>query len=125
MHKVVLRTAAIAAAIVVAACVNDAPIVLDPSLSNQPSLATIPNLSVATVSTTKSYLINFSGALPSDLAAQVSAAGGLLTSQFNQIGVAVASSDDPKFASRVARIKGALWASEDMVVQWVTRERVI
>src|SRR5881394_1751751 len=45
MHKVVLRTAAIAGAIVVAACVNDAPITTTPSMANQPSLITTPNLS--------------------------------------------------------------------------------
>jgi lantibiotic leader peptide-processing serine protease len=125
MQRFVLRTAAIAGAIVLAACFHDAPIVLDPSLSNQPSLSTTPNLSVAAVPTAKSYLINFSGSLPNDLAAQVSAAGGVLTSQFDQIGVAVASSDDPKFAGRAAKIKGALWATEDMVVQWVKPERVV
>ena len=126
MRRTALKTATIAGAIVVAACVKDAPITLDPSLSNQPSLATTPSLSVAAAAPVgKSYIINFSGALPSDLAAQVSAAGGLLTSQFDQIGVAVASSDDPKFAGRAAKIKGALWATEDMVVQWVTPERVI
>jgi len=125
MHRPVLRTAAIAGAIVVAGCFHDAPITVDPSLSNQPSFAATPHLSVAATPTTKSYIINFSGGLPSDLAAQVSAAGGVLTSQFEQIGVAVASSDDPTFAGRAAKIKGALWATEDMVVQWVKPERVV
>jgi len=125
MHRVLLRTAAIAGAMVVAACVNDAPITTTPSMANQPSLSTTPNLSGIAVPTTKSYIINFSGSLPGDLAAQVSAAGGALTSQFDQIGVAVASSDDPTFAGRAARIKGALWATEDLVVQWVQPERVI
>jgi subtilisin family serine protease len=125
--RLVLRTATIAGAIMTAACVNDAPITPTLDTSNQPSMAAAPSFSrQATASNgAKSYVINFAGTLPADLDAQVSAAGGAVTSRFDKIGVAVASSNDPAFATRAGKINGALSATEDMVVQWVKPERVV
>jgi lantibiotic leader peptide-processing serine protease len=126
--RLVLRTAAIAGTIAVAACVNDAPIIPTVDASNQQSTTATPSFSRQTTATSnavKSYVINFSGTLPADLDAQVSAAGGVVTSRLEQIGVATASSSDPAFAGRAAKIRGAQWAQEDMVVQWVKPERVV
>lgn len=127
MRSLVLRTAAIAGAITVAACVNDAPITPTADAPNQ-SAAAAPSFSrqaAPASNASKSYIINFSGTVPTDLEAQVSAAGGAVTMRFDQIGVAVASSSDPAFAGKAAKIRGALWATEDMVVQWVKPERVV
>ena len=126
--RLVLRTATIAGAIAIAACVNDAPITPTVDAPNQPSTSATLSFSRQTSATSdavKSYVINFSGAVPADLDAQVSAIGGAVTSRFDQIGVVTASSSDPAFAGRAAKIQGALWATEDMVVQWVKPERVV
>ena len=129
MRTLVFRTATIAGAIVAAACFQDAPITptADAPPPDQAILASATSqiLKSAEPAGTKSYIINFSGSLPTDLEAQVSTAGGVVTSRFDQIGIAVASSSDPAFAGRAAKIKGALWATEDMEVQWVRPERVI
>jgi subtilisin family serine protease len=69
----------------------------------------------------KSYIIDFTGtALPSDLAAQIAKAGGELTTSIDQIGIAVATSTDPKFAARAERIRGVFSVLDDIEVQWVT-----
>lgn len=127
MQRFVLRTAAIAGAIVVAACVEYAPISPTADTATQAPMAGSPTLQVvATPADAKSYLINFTGtALPGDLAAQVSAAGGTVTTSFAQIGVALAQSGDPAFAGRAGKIKGVSSVDEDMVVQWVKPERVV
>jgi lantibiotic leader peptide-processing serine protease len=129
MRTLVFRTATIAGAIVAAACVQDAPITptADAPPPDQAILASATSqiLKSAEPAGTKSYIINFSGSLPTDLEAQVSTAGGVVTSRFDQIGIAVASSSDPAFAGRAAKIMGALWATEDIEVQWVRPERVI
>jgi subtilisin family serine protease len=127
MQRFVIRTAAIAGAIVVAACVEYAPISPEANTATQAPTAGSPTLQVvAPPANAKSYLINFTGtALPSDLAAQVSAAGGTVTTSFAQIGVALAQSGDPAFAGRAGKIRGVSSVDEDMVIQWVKPERVV
>jgi subtilisin family serine protease len=127
MRRFVIRTAAIAGAIVVAACVENAPITPTVETATQAPMAGSPTLQVvAAPADAKSFLINFTGSqLPADLGAQVAAAGGSLTTSFTQIGVALASSGDPGFAARAGKIKGVASIDEDMVVQWVNPERVV
>ncbi len=61
--------------------------------------------------TTKTYVVLYRGtSVPSDAANVVAAAGGSLTIAYNQIGVAIATSDNPAFRSallRDNRIQGA------------------
>jgi len=61
--------------------------------------------------TTKTYVVLYRGtSVPSDAANVVAAAGGSLTIAYNQIGVAIATSDNPAFRSallRDRRIQGA------------------
>jgi len=61
--------------------------------------------------TTKTYVVLYRGtSVPSDSANVVAAAGGSLTIAYNQIGVAIATSDNPAFRSallRDNRIQGA------------------
>ena len=127
MHRHVLRAAAVAGAIIAAACVEYAPVTPTANNATQSNTAGTPSLQLSTVNPeAKSYVINFSGnTLPADLAAQVAAAGGSLTSSIGQIGVAVASSTAPDFAAQAGKIKGIASVDEDITVQWVTPEQVV
>src|SRR6266849_5400467 len=127
MRRSVLRTASLAGAIVAAACVEYAPITPTAETATQAPTAGSPTLQVvASPADAKSYVINFVGTqLPADLATQVSAAGGTVTTSVDQIGVAVAASSDPEFAARAARIKGVADVTEDIEVQWVPPDRVV
>src|SRR5439155_25739420 len=126
MLRFVLRTATIAGAIAVAACVEDPPISPTANTAGVPTAGS-PTLQVmAAPADAKSYVIDFTGTqLPADLAAQVSAAGGTVTTSIDQIGVAVAASSDPGFAARAGKIKGVSTVTEDIQVQWVPQDRVV
>lgn len=62
-------------------------------------------LSLASAQGEKSYVLIASGALPADLNATVVAAGGSVTSRMDQIGVAVASSSDAAFPSKMKGVQ--------------------
>jgi subtilisin family serine protease len=118
MHKHFMRITIAVAAIVAAACVYDAPVT--------PNGDTITAAKTSKQTNKKPFIIDFTGTqVPTNLAAQVAAAGGTLTSSLDQLGVALASSDDPSFASRAALIAGVASVDEDTVVQWITPEKVI
>ncbi|HEV2671046.1 MAG TPA: S8 family serine peptidase [Gemmatimonadales bacterium] len=126
MPKPILRLTLIVGAIVAAACVNDAPVTPTGSTITAAPSSNSPSLQVAAPAGSKSYLINFVGTqLPGDLARKIAAAGGTVTSRLDQIGVALASSADPAFASRAAAISGVASVDEDVPVQWVKPERVV
>jgi len=127
MHKsLVMRLTIAIGAIAAAACVYDAPITPTGNTITAAATSNSPSLQVAAPNGSKSYVINFSGtALPSDLAARVAAAGGSVTSSLDRIGVALASSTDPAFATRAARISGVASVGEDIEVQWVTPEQFV
>ncbi len=122
MRRFVPRTATIAGAIAVAACVENAPV----SPTSNTITASANSNSALQLSNARSYIIDFTGNdLPADLSAQVAKAGGTLTSSIGQVGVAVASSDDPSFADRAGKIKGVFSVELDPMVQWVQPERVV
>jgi lantibiotic leader peptide-processing serine protease len=127
MHKsLVMRLTIAIGAIAVAACVYDAPIAPTGNTITAAATSNSPSLQVAAPNGSKSYLINFSGSsLPADLAARVAAAGGTVTSSLDRVGVALASSTDPAFATRAARISGVASVDEDIEVQWVTPEQFV
>ena len=126
MLSLVRRTATIAVAIVAAACVEYAPV--SPTLNGAtqaPSSSPALQLVSASANATP-YIIDFMGnALPANLAAQVAKAGGVLTTSIDQIGIAVATSDDPTFADRAIAIKGVYSVEPDPMVQWVQPEHVV
>src|SRR5438093_958098 len=126
MRSLVLRTATIAGAIAVAACIEKAPV--SPT-SNTITASANSNSSLqlsGALSNARSYIIDFTGNdVPADLSAQVAMAGGTLTSSIGQVGVAVASSDDPSFADRAGKIKGVFSVELDPMVQWVEPTRVV
>jgi len=117
----------VAGAIIAAACVENAPVTPTVNNATQTNTAGTPSLQLSSANLqAKSYVLDFVGTqLPADLAAQVSAAGGTLTSSFDKIGVAVAASNDPAFADRASKIKGVSTVTEDIDVQWVTPEHVV
>jgi len=124
MHKPVMRLTIAIGALVAAACVYDAPVT--PTGSSITAAANTPSMQVFANNGNKSYLINFTGtSVPADLAARISAAGGTLTSSLDRIGVALASSSDPAFASRAAKISGVATVDEDIEVQWVKPDRFV
>jgi len=122
MHTHVLRFTLITGAVLAAACVYDAPVTPP---DNTITAATVSS-SLAAPRNAKSYIIDFTGnTLPANLAAQVAKAGGVLTTSIEQIGVAVATSNDPKFADRAVAIRGVFSVQPDPTVQWIQPERVV
>lgn len=126
MPRSVLRFTLVTGAIVAAACVENAPIGPTANTTSMPTAGSPTLQLVPSPANAKSYVINFTGTqLPADLNAQVAAAGGALTTGFTQIGVALASSSDPGFATRAGKIKGVATVDEDIDVQWVKPDRVM
>ena len=126
MHKPVMRITIAVGAIVAAACVYDAPVT--PSDNTNAAVVAGPSMQLSAASATaRAYIIDFTGnTLPADLAAQLATAGGRLTTSIEQIGVAVATSDDPSFAARAERIRGVFSVIPDVEVQWLDpRESIV
>src|SRR6267154_559572 len=98
MLRHVLRFTLVTGAFVAAACVDHGPV----SPASNTAAPGSPTMQlVAGAANAKSYIIDFTGnGLPSDLAAQVTKAGGTLTTSIGQGGVAVATSDVSTFADR-------------------------
>jgi lantibiotic leader peptide-processing serine protease len=116
MHLRSLRTLALAAvgALALSACAPDAesPLPLFPEHG--------PSLSVSDLGVPLSgrFLILGQGnGLPANLAAQVTAAGGRLTSVIPEIGVAFAEPLRDDFASRMARVRGIESVTPDIVLE--------
>lgn len=102
----------LAGAVVLAGCADDASSPIAPD-------ALAPSLSKQNGSQTGRFvIIGANGALPADLAARVTAAGGRLAKVFPEIGVAVASATNPAFESAAAGIAGIESVNEDVVLQW-------
>lgn len=125
MHKPVMRITIAVGAIVAAACAYDAPVT--PSDNDAAAVSRGPSMQLSAASATaKAYILDFTGnTLPTDLAAQVERAGGVLTTRIEQIGIAVATSENPRFADRAIGIKGVYSVQPDDVVDWVEPERVV
>lgn len=66
------------------------------------------------------YLIELGGQIPSDLADRVAAAGGVLHRQHPEIGVAVAYSTDPGFASLLEADSEVEVVAQDYLVEFAT-----
>jgi hypothetical protein len=67
----------------------------------------------------KTYVILGTGnSLPENFAATVAAAGGAVTGEMGGIGVAVATSSDPAFASKMSKAQGVHAVAEDQVIDF-------
>jgi len=66
----------------------------------------------------KQYIIISSGdQLPANLEAQATAANGKVTSKLGEVGLAIATSDDPNFAAKAAKIAGVRSVVHDFTYQ--------
>jgi subtilisin family serine protease len=74
----------------------------------------------------KSYMLIFQYAdLPEGLGQQIALANGEMTADIKQIGVAVASSSDPKFIDKASRIRGIRSVVLNPVVEWGGPEPIV
>ena len=69
----------------------------------------------------RSYIIAATGALPADLAAKVTAAGGTVTKTMPELGLAVATAPKTSFAAAATKIPGVRSVVPDIVTQWLPR----
>jgi len=66
-----------------------------------------------------SYMLIFQYAdLPENVGQQIAVANGQMTAGIKQIGVAVASSSDPKFIDKASKIRGIQSVVPDPIIQW-------
>jgi len=73
-----------------------------------------------------SYMLIFQSTdLPEGLGQQIALANGQMTAGIRQIGVAVASSSDPKFIDKASKIRGIRSVVPDPVVQWISPEQIV
>lgn len=73
-----------------------------------------------------SYMLIFQYAdLPEGLGQQIALANGQMTADIKQIGVAVASSSDPKFIDKASKIRGIRSVVPDPDVQWISPEPIV
>jgi subtilisin family serine protease len=79
--------------------------------------ATVQNAS-AVLLRSKHYIIIASGdQLPADITEQTKSANGTVTSLLSEVGIASATSDDPNFATKAARISGVRSVVHDFTYQ--------
>ena len=81
----------------------------EPLRPGGPSLSSVSADSVSPVT----YVIDLDALVPPPfLDAQIQRAGGELTASLDKIGVAIATSSDPAFASRVAKLRGVCFRND-------------
>lgn len=71
-----------------------------------------------TVASASSFLVDFNGQVPADLADRVAAAGGTLERVHPEIGYAYAISDAPDFAATLAADQAIHEVTQDVVLPW-------
>ena len=90
-----------------------------PTLPGPSAVAGVGALTFAQSEAAGTYILNAAGtSLPADLATSIASSGGTLTSAFSEAGVAIATSDDPGFAAKAARIRGIGQVGPDIVLQF-------
>ncbi|HEX7029786.1 MAG TPA: S8 family serine peptidase [Gammaproteobacteria bacterium] len=67
-----------------------------------------------------SFILISNNGLPADIAAQVEAAGGHITTLVPEIGVAIVESDDPDFRSKGGNIKGIQGIAANVAVRMIS-----
>ena len=105
-----VRSLTVVGVLAIAACA-------EPPVSPMPGMRGV--VGSGSMSEGKSYVLIATGnRLPSDLAAGVAAAGGQLTGSMDEIGVAVATSNDPDFASKAGTVEGMHAVVEDVMLSF-------
>jgi len=67
----------------------------------------------------RSFVLMATNSLPANLQRQVQAVGGTVTRTLGEVGAAVATSRDPQFATRVAKIQGLRAVVPNIKIQWL------
>lgn len=84
-------------------------------------LVTLFSSTVMAQNESKTYLILANGnSLSKRLAAKVQAAGGTLTNTIPEVGIAVATSNDPAFAAQLEKAGGIRSVVTNLTTEWVT-----
>ncbi len=108
MHLRCSRVAGIAVLALLAACSE-----------RQPAASTGPQFSAVAGGAARTWVVLGAGStLPADFATKVAAAGGAVTATMAPIGVAVVTSADAGFASRLARTPGVQAVAADVVLDF-------
>jgi len=107
---------ALAAALTLAAC-ND-------QQAPTGSSDAVPDLGVSSNQQSTPYVIVFETSQASNVATAIERAGGKVKKLSARAGLATAFSDAADFADRVRRTPGVKSVVQDMVVQWVPKEKV-
>src|SRR5437870_7729643 len=116
MRRFVLRTATIAGALAVAACVENAP-VSPTSNTITASTNSSSSLQLSALNNARSYIIDFTGNdLPADLSAQVAKAGAPLPAASGQEAVPAPTPHDPACPLGAARSRACSVVGRDRVV---------
>ena len=77
-------------------------------------------------SSARSYIITASGnKLPTNLEAKVKAAGGVLDTRMDGIGLAVATSSAPNFAKKLEKTAGIRSVVPNLTLQWIDPDRTV
>jgi hypothetical protein len=85
--------------------------------------ALVPGLAqAAEIEPTNTYILEFEGGIPGNLAEIVAAAGGVLHRVHDEIGIASALSDDPDFASFLAADPEISQVTRDILVEWIPND---
>ena len=87
-------------------CSKDELTPADPLGTNTTQQATSASLGTATLRSHHYIIIASGDRLPADIAAQTKAAKGTVTALLSEVGLAMATSDDPGFATQAAKIAG-------------------
>jgi subtilisin family serine protease len=111
-------TLATTVALMIAGCSEQATTPTPPAGDVKPSLSLTDDA--------PTYVLLASGdSLSAGMIDQVAAAGGTIVSALDPIGVIIATSSDPEFASKAAAIPGIESVTQDMMVQWVQPPAVV
>jgi subtilisin family serine protease len=81
--------------------------------------------SISVMAAPKQYVITGNGQGPgsTSFAAAIPAAGGTVVRNMERIGIVVATSDDPNFATTMSAAGGVKYVTPDVVVNWIGNER--
>ena len=121
-HTRSLRPTLALAVVAIAACSE--PTTVTPRATVDDLRASLSVSSAAAADNSYILISADEAGLPAGLERAVAAAGGVITNTLPSIGVAVATSTDPTFKSKAARIDGIRSAVPDIVVSWLNNVAV-
>jgi lantibiotic leader peptide-processing serine protease len=107
-------------------CTNQDQIFEDTEMADTSEMisADVSGTASATVKMTSNryIIIGVGNKLPSDLKGQLNSLRGELINSMDEVGIATASSDDPRFAAMASKISGVSSVVRDVEIQWYNPE---